>query len=119
MAPLDPAGAGAGYTISVKEVTCEGDAQVAVNRGKRKYICDFTVTVTWTGRSASDGSEFEGTLIVNDVTADKDYEFEVTYPAASSVFSQARRATLKGPLEKLKAAVTAQLETFFKEYTSK
>jgi activator of HSP90 ATPase len=118
--PMDPAGAGAGYTISVKDVTCEGDAQVTVNRGKRKYICDFTVTVTWTAVAAGGaGGEVEGQLVVNDVTAEKDYEYEVQYPASSSVFTQAARTALKGPMEKLKAVVAAQLETFFAEYTTK
>lgn len=33
--------------MTVKEVTCEGDAQVVGMRGKIKHICDFTAAVDW------------------------------------------------------------------------
>jgi activator of HSP90 ATPase len=120
IAPTGPSGAGAiaGYRLSIKEAVCEGDAQVAVNRGKRKYICDFTATVTWIAAGA-DGTEFEGQLIINDVTADKEYEFDVTYPSISTVFTQATRSALKVPLDSMKKSVVAQLDVFFAEYTAK
>lgn len=118
MVPLDPSGTGAGYRVSVKETSCDGDAQVTVNRGKRKYICDFTITITWTAAGA-DGKDFEGQLIINDVTADKDYEFEITYPSVSADFTQATRTAMKAPLENFKKGAVAQLDAFFKEYTAK
>ena len=67
--------------MSLTKVSLTGDAAITRNRGKIKHVYDFTATCDWelTVMESSHSAEtFNGTIIMNDITGDKDYEFEVT-----------------------------------------
>ena len=76
--------------------TVTGDAQVTMMRGKKKYICDYTVELKWSlsvKHAASTAADVvQGKLQVLDITADKEYEIgsaiEVTHFNGSAVSSQ-------------------------------
>ena len=84
-------------------------------RGKRKQICDFTVDFDWSA-STADGTILEGQLTVNDVTADKDYEFSCVYPKFSS---PKQKDTTTKRIDTLQSAVKNALDAFFEEFGAK
>lgn len=56
-----------------------GDAQVTLNRGKKKHVCDFTTTLKWNLLATmTEGSPvaINGQLSVIDITADREYEID-------------------------------------------
>lgn len=62
----------------------EGDAQVTMNRGKKKYVADFSLTLLWKATLQREGGEdtVSGKMAVLDITADDEYELgavEVTH----------------------------------------
>jgi len=83
-------------------------------RGKRKQICDFTVEFDWS--ATADGTLLEGQLTVNDVTADKDYEFSRVYPKFSS---PKQKDTATKRIDTLQLTVKDALDTFFEEFGAK
>jgi hypothetical protein len=60
----------------------QGHAQVTMNRGKKKQVCDFSATLSWqmilgfTEASTRPPAVVEGQLSVVDITADREYEIE-------------------------------------------
>lgn len=64
---------------SVEEVT--GDAQVTLLRGKKKHVCDYTISLKWNLLvTFSDASKapisLNGSLKVLDISADREYEID-------------------------------------------
>jgi hypothetical protein len=53
-----------------------GDAQVAMIRNKVKHIYDFTADVGW--KLESSFGNMTGTIHIEDITADREYELTVT-----------------------------------------
>lgn len=103
-------------TIALKKdtVKIEGDAQTTMMRGKRKQICDFTIDAEWVATN-KDGTMLEGQLTVNDVTADKGYEFCCSYPKVSSQ----QKDALGKQMKLLQNTITNALGTFFEEFSAK
>lgn len=110
---------------SVKSVA--GDAQITINRGKRKYIYDLTAEVEWrvevtNMQSGAVAATATGTLSLEDMSADSDYE--ITSVAvnkttgdtalANSVVSKAVKSN-KGALQTALAAVVKQFNSEFME----
>ena len=112
----DTSDAGDGFhSVVIKDTAkVEGDAQTTMNRGKRKVICDFTIEIEWVATS-TDGTKLEGQLTVNDVTADKEYEFCCSYP---KVDIQQKHA-LEKRIKILQATIASALESFFDELNAK
>jgi len=100
--------------IKSSSVKVSGDAETVMLRGKRKQICDFTIEFDWSG--TTDGTILEGQLTVNDVTADKDYEFNCVYPKFSS--PKQKDITTKR-IDALQSNVKNALDTFFEEFGAK
>lgn len=61
----------------ITSITSEGDAEIVVNRGKRKHIYDFTVSVKWTV-TGQYGAVVKGSVNIQDVDADEDGDYEVS-----------------------------------------
>ncbi len=64
---------------SVEEVT--GDAQVTLLRGKKKHVCDYTVSLKWNilvtfSEISKAPINLNGTIQVLDITADREYEVD-------------------------------------------
>ena len=64
------------YEVVVTEAVVTGDAQVTMIRGKRKHLCDLSVSMQWQMKLEGEGSVrlAGGKLSVLDVTADGDFE---------------------------------------------
>jgi activator of HSP90 ATPase len=52
-----------------------GDAQVTMNRNKIKHIYDFTADLEW--KLESNFGNISGSVRVDDITADKEYEINI------------------------------------------
>ncbi len=113
-----PATAAAGddfQTVAIKDtVKVEGDAQTTMMRGKRKQICDFTIDMEWVA-TGKDGTLLEGQLTINDVTADKEYEFCCSYPKVG----YQQKDALEKRIKVLQQTITTALESFFEEFSAK
>lgn len=64
---------------SVEEVT--GDAQVTLLRGKKKHVCDYTISLKWNVLvtfvdDAKTPISLNGTLKILDISADREYEVD-------------------------------------------
>lgn len=110
-------GACVGSIKNVKEVT--GDAEITMNRGKRKFLCDFDTTVEW--ELASGGThKGTGSMIVRDINAEKEYDFQVTVDSTSSREVAADvNAYVKSSSTGLQKAIFKALDEFFKDFHSK
>lgn len=53
---------GGGGSLSLQKASLTGDAQITVNRGKRKHIYDFSATVDWELDMAGDADSLKGEL---------------------------------------------------------
>ena len=51
---------GGGGVITLKNSSLDGDAEIAINRGKRKHIYDFSATVDWELEMKGDADDIKG-----------------------------------------------------------
>jgi hypothetical protein len=51
---------GGGGIVTLEKASLTGDAQITVNRGKRKHIYDFTATVNWALEMEGDADNLKG-----------------------------------------------------------
>jgi tetratricopeptide (TPR) repeat protein len=62
----------------------QGHAQVTINRGKKKHVCDYSFTLYWkllayqsnNNNNGGEEDEIEGNIQVFDITADGEYEID-------------------------------------------
>jgi Activator of Hsp90 ATPase, N-terminal len=133
-------------SITVKEVTCEGDAQVVGMRGKIKHICDITATVDWIIRipkntptttdqtkmetsvpttateeikDEKEGEEIILKMTVADITSDGEFEFEISYPKISVYFTSVQKSFLSSNIKVLENAVKESLKDFLESFKQK
>jgi hypothetical protein len=106
-------------SMSMKGARVDGDAQTIGMRGKIKHVCDITVKIDWVYTTSDKANTFEGQLIVNDVTSDLDYEFEIIYPAATLNFTQIYKSDLKKKLQKVEIKIKDVLLIFMDEFSLK
>lgn len=103
--------------LSVKDVT--GDAEVTMNRGKRKFLCDFDVTVEWKIVSNGGAKEGKGSMVIRDINAEKEYDYQVTVDSTNcKEVALDVNAYVKSGSSGLQRAIYAGLDTFFKEFHS-
>lgn len=106
-------------SLLVKELKdLNGDAEIIVTRGKRKYVCDFSFTVVFQiSLKSADGSEklVDASLLVEDVTADLGYESSFTVTTKVD----ANEPALKAGKTELSNRLKTQLELFVQELKSK
>jgi hypothetical protein len=103
----------------MKGAKVDGDAQTIGMRGKIKHVCDITVKIDWTYTTSDKASTFEGTLVVNDITSDLDYEFDIIYPAATLNFTQIYKLDLKKKLQIVEFKIKDILLVFMDEFSLK
>ncbi|KAJ0397724.1 hypothetical protein P43SY_007192 [Pythium insidiosum] len=113
-----PLGAVAG-TIKVTGVSeLKGDASIAVVRGKKRYIFDFTFALSCTATLA-DGSSVDGELRFLDASsdADGDYDVEVVVPSRyESEAGRAVHAAMSAPSSPFRTHVAQQLSSFVTQF---
>lgn len=113
------ANAGVEGVVRVDELTdLSGDASIAVVRGAKRYIFDFTFTLKCTLELA-DGSSVKGDLKFLDLSSDSDgdYDVEAVVPTRyQSPTGKALHATLTSSTSPLRAVLAQQLAQFVKEY---
>ena len=111
-----------GHTISINEVKeLSGDAEIASNRGKRKHIYDMSIKCGWL-ISFTNGNSYEGDIKIDDVTADREYEFSLTYDKSSPKYNSEVEGVISSHIKSkdgLKAAIVEKLITFDNEFKSK
>lgn len=124
-------GASAGLPLdSIVEITdCDltGDASVTKNRGKIKHVSDFTATCHWTLTVLEHSAAPEvikGTLVLRDITTDRDYEFgdcaiDAKSPRPSADASRIIDAFIRSDSKGLKPRLLAQCDAFYVEFKQK
>ena len=115
----------------MKDVSVEGDAQLIGMRGKRKHVCDFTAVIKFivitnnthntdkNDKNSDNGDDNLLTMTVTDITADRDFEFEVTYPKISTSFSNMHKNELISQVKLLKNNVTDSIVNFLNDFILK
>ena len=87
-------------------------------RNKRKHIYDFVLECEW--KIISDnGGVSNGRLVVNDITADKDYEFDVTTTKPCAALDVHVRKYVKTTNSGLQSVLLKAFETFNTEFIAK
>ena len=103
--------------VDVKDIT--GDAEITMNRGKRKFLCDFDVTIEWKVLSNGGTKEGKGSMVIRDINAEKEYDYQVIVDSTSSKeVALDINAYVKSGSSGLQKAIYASLDIFFKEFCS-
>ncbi|GLD98104.1 hypothetical protein PINS_up006801 [Pythium insidiosum] len=106
-------------TIKVTEVSeLKGDASIAVVRGKKRYIFDFTFALSCTA-TLEDGSTVDGELRFLDASADAggDYDVEVVVPSRyQSDAGKAVHAAMSSLSSPFRTHVAQQLSSFVTQF---
>jgi len=121
-----------GLDVSVSEVEgLTGDAQVSVTRGKRKHLCDFSMTLKWSLSVQHASTEVvTGKISLLDVSADGDYELQDveveqfngtkgTFSSLPKFAQQVVTAFVKSSSAGLQPLVAAELKQFCADLKSK
>lgn len=113
-----------------------GHAQVTMNRGKKKQVCDFSVTLNWqmilgfSETSTRPPAQLQGQLSVVDITADREYDIEnavltkfqgnaVSLSSLPSDLQNAFNKAIKSSDGPLQRELLVQLNSFWDEFRSK
>ncbi|ETI54534.1 hypothetical protein F441_02629 [Phytophthora nicotianae CJ01A1] len=112
-----PLGSGEGVVTSLEVSDLEGDASIAVVRGAKRYIFDFTFTLACTLKQGD--NSVAGELKFLDLSSDcgGDYDVEAVVPSRyQSESGKALHAALNSSSSAFRKALAAQLATFVQEY---
>ncbi|CEG40504.1 hsp90-like protein [Plasmopara halstedii] len=112
-----PFGNGQDVITSLEVSNLEGDASIAVVRGAKRYIFDFTFTLACTLKQ--DNTSTAGELRFLDLSSDcdGDYEVEVVVPSRYQTESgKALHAALSSSSSPFRKALAARLATFVQDY---
>ncbi|POM63366.1 Hsp90-like protein, partial [Phytophthora palmivora] len=107
-----PLGTGEGVVTSLEVSNLEGDASIAVVRGAKRYIFDFTFTLACTLKQGD--SSVAGELKFLDLSSDcgGDYDVEAVVPSRyQSEGGKALHAALNSSSSPFRKALAAQLAT--------
>jgi len=97
----------------------EGDAQVMLNRGKKKHIMDYRAELDW--KLTKSGTEMcSGKIVVEDMTCDEDScEFSVQVKTGEAKGSELAKTYVKAPKGGLQGSLRKTLSTFCSELKAK
>ncbi|KAL3665919.1 hypothetical protein V7S43_009339 [Phytophthora oleae] len=112
-----PLGAGEGVVSSKEVSNLEGDASIAVVRGAKRYIFDFTFTLACTLQQGD--NTVAGELKFLDLSSDcgGDYDVEAVVPSRyQSEGGKALHAALNSSSSPFRKALAIQLASFVEEY---
>jgi hypothetical protein len=89
----------------------EGDAQICIVRGKKRYIYDFNITLAWDCYIAD--KVYQGKLVLADAASDCDgkYECEIQWGKTRPEAEQKKQVT-----KSLEALVTGAITSFASEF---
>lgn len=105
--------------VAVTAVTdIVGDAEVTMLRGKRKHICDLSVTLQWIITNLPSQTEVKGDLVISDITADEDYEFASFSVSTADPLSLVA-THVRADRSAFKIALVKALHTFLAEFKLK
>lgn len=111
-----------------------GHAQITMNRGKKKYVCDFTATLKWTlvltFEDDKTPQKIVGQVDVLDITADREYEIEniqvthlnesaLSYYGLSKDLQNVINKFIKTSNEGIQSLILQQLNLFWNEFKQK
>ena len=109
--------------VSIKEVKeINGDAEITSNRGKRKHIYDFSITLVFSLVMNENTTAYDGEIKIDDVTADGDFEFSFSYDKKNSNYNAEIEKVIKSQVKStrgLKALIIERLNSFDKSFKSK
>ncbi|GMF28481.1 unnamed protein product [Phytophthora lilii] len=112
-----PLGSGEGVVTSLEVSNLKGDASIAVVRGAKRYIFDFTFTLACSLKQGD--STVAGELKFLDLSSDcgGDYDVEAVVPSRyQSEGGKALHAALNSSSSPFRQALAAQLAQFVEEY---
>ncbi|GMF32288.1 unnamed protein product [Phytophthora fragariaefolia] len=112
-----PLGSGEGIVTSLEVSNLDGDASIAVVRGAKRYIFDFTFTLACTLKQRD--SSVAGELKFLDLSSDcgGDYDVEAVVPSRyQSEGGKALHVALNSSSSPFRQAIAAQLAKFVEEY---
>ncbi|KAL4150818.1 hypothetical protein PRNP1_010215 [Phytophthora ramorum] len=112
-----PLGTGEGIVASLEVSNLEGDASIAVVRGAKRYIFDFTFKLACTLTQGD--SSVAGEIKFLDLSSDcgGDYDVEAVVPSRyQSEGGKALHTALSSSSSPFRQALAAQLATFVQEY---
>jgi DNA uptake protein ComE-like DNA-binding protein len=109
---------------TLTKVNIVGDASVTRNRGKVKHVYDFVATCDWklsVMDSSSSREEITGTIIMNDITGDKDYDFVTSVELSKKKPSTEGMAIVNSDVKKgrLQQRMVDICNTFYDEFKAK
>ena len=109
------------FNINVEKVKkLEGEAQVLVLRGKKRFMYEFDVELNFKAKSADgyvfSGQEFEGSLVYPDLSADACGDYECRVKIASPNVPEPLATDLKSVDGSLQTAVRSLMVQFEKEF---
>lgn len=107
--------------IKVKSMSAiEGDASLAVMRGKKRYLFDFTFSLTLVA-TFGDEPEEEGKVSFLDVSSDCNDDYDVDLEVKNRYKNSGGKQLydqLSNPISDLRKLITQQLVSFRKEFES-
>ena len=65
---------GGGGIVTLEKANLTGDAEITMNRGKRKHIYDFSAIVDWALEMEGDADDLKGSFAIEDISGDREYE---------------------------------------------
>ena len=109
------------YRLFIEEINdVTGDAEITMNRGKRKHVCDFDVTLKWGVESDAGRCRVgSGSMIIRDVNAEKEYDVQVSVDSSSSGDVGSLGPFIKSSDLGLQKAIFSTFDVFFTEFQSK
>lgn len=114
---------GGGGVITLKNSSLDGDAEIAINRGKRKHIYDFSATVDWELEMKGDADDIKGSFSIEDVSGDCEYDIttKVTKKSRHTVTNYIFDKYIKASASKgnLQYAIVQALDSFYTEFKQK
>ena len=102
--------------VNVKDIN--GDAEITMNRGKRKFLCDFDATIEW--KLVSDGTkQGTGSMVIRDINSEKEYDYQVTVDSSNNkeVALDVNSYVKSGSIG-LQQVIRSNLDIFFAEFHS-
>jgi activator of HSP90 ATPase len=107
----------------MEKASLTGDAEITVNRGKRKHIYDFSATVNWELEMAGDADDLKGSFAIEDVSGDREYEIvtKVNKPSRHTVTNHIFNKYIKSSASRgnLQHAIVQALDKFYDEFKLK
>jgi hypothetical protein len=114
---------GGGGIITMENASLTGDAEITVNRGKRKHIYDFSASVDWRLEMEGDADDLKGSFSIEDVSGDREYDIvtkvskKSRHTVTNHIFSKYIKSSASSG--NLQYAIVQALDKFYDEFQQK